>query len=108
LAAYLVWHLREALAPLTFTDEAPPARADPVAPAARSVGANAKAARKRNGAGGDVRSFRALLDHLATLTRNTMTITTGTTSEFELLATPTPTQRQAFELLGAPVPLRLT
>src|ERR1035437_1881943 len=108
LAAYLVWHLREAFAPLTFTDEAPPARANPVAPAARSVGANAKAARKRNGAGGDVRSFRALLDHLATLTRNTMTTTTGTTSEFELLATPTPTQRQAFELLGAPVPLRLT
>ena len=32
LAAYLVWHLREALAPLTFTDEAPPLRTNPVAP----------------------------------------------------------------------------
>jgi Transposase DDE domain len=109
LAAYLVWHLREAFAPVTFTDENPPARDNPVAPAARSVGAKAKAARKRNGAGEDVRGFRELLDHLATLTRNTMRTTTGTTTtEFDLLATPTPTQRKAFELLGAPVPLRLT
>ena len=36
-----------------------------------------------------------------------MRTTTGTTSEFQLLATPTPTQRRAFELLGAPVPLKL-
>jgi hypothetical protein len=35
------------------------------------------------------------------------TTTTETTSTFELLATPTPTQRRAFELLGAPVPLKL-
>lgn len=56
-----------------------------------------------------MRGFRELLDHLATLTRNTMRTTTGTTTtEFDLLATPTPTQRKAFELLGAPVPLRLT
>jgi len=108
LAAYLVWHLREVLAPLTFTDEAPPLRDDPVAPAVASPGARAKAARKRNANGDDVRSFRELLDHLATLTRNTMKVTTGTTSEFEMLATPTPIQRQVFELLGAPVPLRLS
>ena len=37
LAAYLVWHLRKAWAPLTFTDEAPPQRSsDPVAPTQRS------------------------------------------------------------------------
>jgi len=108
LAAYLVWHLREALAPLTFTDEAPPLRDDPVAPAVASPGARAKAARKRNANGDDVRGFRELLDHLATLTRNTMKMTTAVTSEFEMLATPTPIQRQVFELLGAPVPLRLS
>ncbi len=34
LASYLVWHLRAALAPLTFTDEAPPLRTNPVAPGA--------------------------------------------------------------------------
>jgi transposase len=37
LAAYLVWHLREALAPLTFTDEHPATRENPVAPAVRSA-----------------------------------------------------------------------
>jgi len=35
LAAYLVWHLRKAWAPLTFTDETPPPRSDPIAPARR-------------------------------------------------------------------------
>jgi len=107
LASYLVWHLREALAPLTFTDEAPPRRTNPVAPAERSAGARAKAAAKENGDGQEVRGFRELLEHLGTLTRNTMRTTTETTSEFELLATPTPTQRRAFELLGAAVPLKL-
>jgi hypothetical protein len=100
LACYLVWHLREALAQLTFTDEAPPVRANPVAPAVSSAGARAKAAAKENEDGQEVRGFRELIEHLGTLTRNTMR-TTETTSEFELLATPTPTQRRVFELLGA-------
>ena len=47
LASYLVWHLREALAPLTFTDEAPPARTNPVAPAQRSAGAGPRRPPKR-------------------------------------------------------------
>jgi hypothetical protein len=34
LACYLTWHLRQAWAPLTFTDEHPPAPSSPVAPAA--------------------------------------------------------------------------
>ncbi len=46
LAAYLVWHLRQAFAPLTFTDEHRPDPVDPVAPARRSQGADAKAATK--------------------------------------------------------------
>ncbi|WP_163745445.1 IS1634 family transposase [Mycobacterium lacus] len=32
LACYLTWHLRKAWAPLTFTDQAPPQRDNPVAP----------------------------------------------------------------------------
>ena len=43
LACYLTWHLRQAWAPLTFTDEHPPAPDNPVAPAHRSAAANAKA-----------------------------------------------------------------
>jgi hypothetical protein len=108
LAAYLVWHLREVLAPLTFTDEEPPRQDNPVAPAERSADARAKAANKQSRSGTEVRSFRSLLDHLATLTRNTMRTTSGMSREFEMLATPTPTQRRVFELLDTPVPLTLT
>ncbi len=36
LACYLTWHLRQAWAPLTFTDEDPPAAASPVAQLASS------------------------------------------------------------------------
>ena len=45
LAQYLVWHLRHALAPLTYTDEQPPTRDNPVAPAQRSTTAARKASR---------------------------------------------------------------
>ncbi len=107
LASYLVWHLRKTLAPLTFTDEAPPTRANPVAPAIASFSARRKASRKVNAARQEVRGFRELIEHLGTLTRNTMRAKGGTTSNFELLATPTPTQRRVFELLGAPVPLKV-
>jgi transposase len=105
LACYLVWHLRNAWAPLTFTDQHPPARDNPVAPAQRSAAAQAKAARKTNGASGQpVRSFRDLLDHLATLTRDTITIAGQTVDK---ITTPTPTQRRAFDLLQAPIPITL-
>jgi hypothetical protein len=46
LASYLVWHPRQAWAPLRFTDENRPEPADPVAPAQRSHGADHKAATK--------------------------------------------------------------
>jgi len=93
LAAYVVWYLREVLAPLTLTDEIPPGRDNPVAPATRSKTTAKKAARKRNAADDRVRGFRELLDHLATLTSNTMKMTTAVTSELEMLATSTSIQR---------------
>ena len=104
LACYLAWHLRKAWAPLTFTDEHPPVRADPVAPARRSPAAQAKAARKTDASGQRMRSFRDLLDHLGTLTRDTITIGGQT---LDKLTSPTPTQRRAFELLQTPIPLTL-
>ena len=52
LAAYLTWHLRQAWAPLTYTDEDPPPQANPVAPARRSGHADAKASRQRDEAAG--------------------------------------------------------
>src|SRR6478672_6218773 len=70
LACYLVWHLRRAWAPLTFTDQNPPEPGSPVAPARRSTAAQAKASCQHDPAGQPYRSFRGLLEHLATLTRN--------------------------------------
>ena len=51
LACYLTWHLRRAWAPLTFTDENPPAPANPVAAASRSAAAQAKASYQYDQAG---------------------------------------------------------
>jgi hypothetical protein len=105
LALYLVWHLRRAWAPLCFTDEEPPARTDPVAPAVRSAQALAKASRKRRGDGGPVHSYATLLDELASLTRNTLVFAGG--ARLTKLAAPTPLQHRAFELIGTPVPPEL-
>ena len=71
LACYLIWHLRKAWAPMTFTDEHPPHRDNPVAPAQRSADRRRQGlAPKHDADGNPLRSFRGLLDHLATLTRN--------------------------------------
>jgi hypothetical protein len=70
LACYLTWHLRRAWAPLTFTDENPPAPENPVTQASRSAAAQAKASYQHDQTGQPYRSFRGLLEHLATLTRN--------------------------------------
>jgi hypothetical protein len=104
LAGYLAWHLRQAWTPLTFTDETPPTRTDPVAPARRSTAAATKASRGTDTHDRPVRSFTGILDHLATLTRNTTRIA-GTT--IDILATPTDLQHRAFELLAAPIPTTL-
>ena len=108
LAAYLTWHLRKALAPLTFTDEHPPARTNPVAPAHRSPATDRKASAQTDGHGQPIRSFRTLLDHLATLTRNDLRYGPDDTApQVPTLAEPTPTQRRVFDLLGAPIPLTI-
>ena len=106
LAAYLVWHLRRAWAPLCFTDEEPPTHDDPVGPAQRSTKATTKATRKRTTDDQPAHSFATLLDELATLTRNTIAFDNG--PRIDKLATPTPLQRNAFELLATTIPHKLT
>src|SRR6202453_714550 len=106
LACYPPWHLPRAWAPLTYTDQDPPAKDNPVAPARRSPAAQAKASHQHDPAGQPYHSFRGLLAHLATLTRNQVRYT-GTQVTIAMLAEPTSTQRQAFELLGTPIPLTL-
>ena len=90
LAAYLAWHLRQTWAPLTFTDEQRPDPLDPVAPARRSPAADRKAATKTTTDDLPATSFTALLDHLATLTRNHLRVAGQDQSGFDLLAIPTP------------------
>ncbi len=108
LGAYLVWHLRTTWAPLTFTDEDRPTPTDPVAPAKRSAAADRKAATKTTTDGLPAMSFTSLLEHLGTLTRNEIRFTAiDNTPTINQLALPTPTQRRAFELLRAPIPLTL-
>jgi hypothetical protein len=106
LACYLTWHLRKAWAPLTFTDENPPQQASPVLPATRSTAAQAKASFQHDEYGRPYRSFRGLLGHLATLTRNQVRFA-GTQATVPMLAEPTSAQREAFDLIGVPIPLTL-
>ena len=104
LSYYLSWHLQARLAPLLFTDDdkqtAQAARTSPVAPAARSPRALAKAATKHTPADQPVHSFTSLLTDLATICLNTIAPADPQLPGFRLVTTPTALQRQAFELLG--------
>lgn len=106
LARYLIWHLRKAWAPLTFTDENPTTRNNPVAPAKRSTHANTKAANKYDAHGNPLHSFQSLLTHLATLTRNRIRYQ-DTNIEIDTLTDPTGTQRRAFDLIQAAIPITI-
>jgi len=57
-------------------------------------------------AGRPYRSFRGVLDHLATLTRNQVRFA-GAPATVPILTEPTSHQRDAFDLIGAPIPLAL-
>jgi hypothetical protein len=103
LAYYVVWHMRHALAPLLFEDHdkehAAMQRPSPVAPAKVSAAAKAKAASRKTADGGQVHSFRTLLQDLATLTRNTVRL--GDAPPAIMLASPTPIQQAVFARLKA-------
>jgi hypothetical protein len=104
LSYYLSWHMQARLAPLLFTDDdkqtAQVARLSPVAPAARSPRALAKAATKQTPGNQPVHSFATLLADLGTICLNTIAPADPALPGFRLVTTPTPLQRQAFELLG--------
>ena len=104
LSYYITWHMQARLAPVLFTDDDKPAaqaaRPSPVAPAARSPKALAKAAAKRTGDELPVHSFASLLTDLATICLNTITPADPALPGFRLITTPTAVQRHAFDLLG--------
>jgi hypothetical protein len=85
LAEYLTWHLRRALAPLTYTDEQPSTRAA------------ARKASRRDEHDQPPHSFRGLLTHLATLTRNDIRYGDHDNAPVvPTLTVATPTQSRAF------------
>jgi hypothetical protein len=88
------------------TDEEPRQQANTVAPARRSASAEVKASRQHDQDGRPYRSFRGLLARLGTLTRNELRFP-GTPATVPVLTEPTSQQRQAFELIGAAIPLTL-
>jgi len=108
LAYYVEWHMRQALAPLLFAEDDPVdaarRRGSPVQPATPSESAELKALTKRSSSGQPVHHFGGLLDHLATLTKNTIQPQSELPA-FDQLTVPTPLQKQVFELLK--VDLRL-
>jgi transposase len=103
LAYHVEWHLRQALAPLLFHDTdiamARTQRASPVASTEPSKLVKAKKTTKRNADGLPVMRFADLMDHLGTLTRNTMRVSLQTNHRFTQFASPTPIQEMAFKLL---------
>ena len=106
LAAHLTWHLRRTLAELTYTDETPLTREDPVAPAVRSQAAKTKTNNRTSTTGLPLHTYQDLLNHLATLTRND--IRYGSNGPvIPTLAEPTPVQRRVFQLLHTPIPTTL-
>ena len=105
LSYYLTWHMHDRLAPILFTDDdkaaAQATRPSPVAPAARSPRALAKAAAKHAEGGLPVHSFASLLADLATICLNQIQPADPALPGFRLVTTPTPLQRHALDLLGA-------
>ena len=108
LAYYVEWHIRRAWAPLLFAEDdlqdAARRRGSPVKPATRSASAQAKASTKKTPEGETIHRFRGLLDHLATLTRNTIA-PQGDLPTFDRLTVPTPLQQKAFDLLELTIPV---
>ena len=103
LAYYVEWHLRRSLAPLLFQDHdraaAAKERTSVVARAELSPAAREKKARGRTEDGLPLHSFRTLLAELATATRSRVRAGGHT---FDQLASLTPLQTRAFQLLEVP------
>ena len=98
LAYYVTFELAERLTPVLFTDQAPLAPSDPIAPARRSTAAKAKAASATTEDGYPASNLPDLLAELATIARNTIRIGDAEHT-FTRLTKPTPLQARTLELL---------
>jgi len=103
LAYYLEWHLRDALTPLLFDDEARRevnAVRDPVAPAQPSLAARRKKAARQTENGLPLHSLPTLLASMGTICRNYCKIGDGDAATTVLLTTqPDAWQTEVYRLL---------
>jgi len=104
LAYYVEFHMRQRLAPILFDDHdraaAAAERRSIVAPAQRSPAAKRKISARRTDDGLPVHSFRSLINDLATLCLNKVSLPSNPKYRFDLPTKPTPLQARAFDLLG--------
>ena len=105
LACYLIWHLRKAWAPMTFTDEHPPDQRQPGRPRATL----SQAPTPRPPPSTTPKATRCAASAACSLTwppsPATTSASTGTNTDVPILTDPTDDQRRAFTLIGAPIPL---
>ena len=104
LAYYVEWHMRMALAPLLYADEALDdnrAARDPVAKALPSPAVRHKCATQESTEGMPLRRWDGLLGSLSTLVRNTCRVGDGKTAvRFQRDTEPDAYQKRVFELLA--------
>jgi Transposase DDE domain len=103
LAYYVMFHMRQALAPMLFDDHDrnAAARTSPVAAAKVSTATKRKAASRMTDDGQKVHSFRTLLQDLATLARNVVRV--GDAPPTVVLTSPTKLQQAIFSKLAIPL-----
>ena len=103
LSYYVQWYMKEALRPVLFADEEQQAKQsrDPVAPSKRSKSALRKVHSKKLEDGTRVDSFRTLLHHMSTITRDLCRPSgaAGSSDTFTLDTTPNALQRRVMDLL---------
>jgi len=104
LTYYVQRYMKEALRPMLFADDdfEQKATRDPVAPAKRSRGANKKAATKKLENGAPAESFRTLLHHMSTLTRDSYVqkLPNGQTHTFDLDTRPDLSHQEVYDRIA--------
>lgn len=106
LAAHVIWHLEQALAPWLFTDPGLPEQkraGDPVAPPRRTPEGRRKVAEQTSADDHPLHSLRTLLDEMATLTRTTLSLRNSPLPPWDKDARPSGYQRTILAAVGVNV-----
>ena len=102
LAYYVMWHMKQRLAPMLYAEEDPEGatRTSVVAPRQPSAATKKKVDTKTTRTGSRALSFPALMDHMALLSKDELQAKDGSQAPVVLFTPPTKLQAQALKLLG--------